>query len=125
MRKKTSKSIQLVLITSVLASCSQPQVQQPDANQQRIFMRADSTAEYTEVTNNYHQQGRHSAGGVGTGFLWFMAFRHMSGGFGYANSSLHPSSVSGTNAAKSSAFKAQRGGFGRSARSSRSSSFGS
>ena len=126
MRKKASKSIQLVLITSVLASCNQPQTQvKPDENKQRVFMRADSTAEYTEVTNNYNEQGRHSSGGVGTGLLWFMAFRHMSGGFGYANSSLHPSSVSGTNAAKSSAFKAQRGGFGKSSSLSRSSSFGS
>lgn len=126
MRKKVSKSVQLVLITSVLASCNQPQAVKPvDEQKQRIFMRADSTAEYTEVTQNYQEQGRHSSGGIGSSLLWFMAFRHMTGGMGYANSSLHPSSVYGTNAAKTSAFNAQRGGFGKSAQVSRTPTAGS
>lgn len=112
MRKPSAKNIQLVLITSVLASCAQPQPQADD--RQRVYMRADSTAPYTEVTDNY-RQGSHGVGGLGSSLLWFMAFRHMGGVLGYANNSLHPQSVAGTNTAKAAAFKAQRGGFGKSA----------
>lgn len=125
MRKSTSKSIKLVLITSVLASCGQPQGQQSINDNQRVFMRADSTAQYTEVTDNYKQGNSGGGMGMGTSLLWFMAFRQMSGGMGYANNSLNPQSVSGTNAAKASAFNAQRGGFGKSATSSPRSSYGS
>lgn len=118
MRKTTSRSIQLVLITSVLASCGQPQGQQNTGDSQRVFMRADSTAQYTEVTENY-KNGNGSGGmGMGSSLLWFMAFRHMGGGLGYANNNLNPQSVVGKNAAKASAFNAQRGGFGKSAVSS-------
>lgn len=123
MRKTTTKSIQLVLITSVLASCVQSHHEQSTEGKQRIFMRADSTAAYTEVTNNYTQQ--HSRGGMGSALLWFMAFRHLGGGFGYANNSLHPQSVVGTNAGKAAAYQTQRGGFGRSAASAPRSSYGS
>lgn len=119
MRKSSAKNIQLVLITSVLASCAQPQQQDI---RQRVFMRADSTAAYTEVTDNYRQA--HGHGGVGSSFLWFMAFRHMGGVLGYANNSLHPQSVSGNNATKAAAFNAQRGGFGKSASSTPRSSVG-
>jgi len=118
MRKKTSRNIQLVLITSVLASCAQPNTQGNSDGGQRVYMRADSTAQYTEVTDNY-KQGNSSAGmGMGSSLLWFMAFRHMGGGLGYANNNLNPQSVVGTNAAKGQAFNAQRGGFGKSAVSS-------
>lgn len=123
MRKAATKSIKLVLITSVLASCAPQKDQQYNEGKQRIFMRADSTAAYTEVTDNYSQG--HSGGGMGSALLWFMAFRHLGGGFGYANSSLHPQSVAGTNAAKAAAYQAQRGGFGRSAASTTRSSYGS
>ncbi|MBD1430075.1 hypothetical protein [Sphingobacterium litopenaei] len=123
MRKTTTRNIQLVLITSVLASCAQPDPNQSVEGKQRVFMRADSTAPYTEVTNNYHQGGHGS--NMGSSLLWFMAFRHMGGMMGYANNSLHPQSVAGTNSAKASAFKAQRGGFGKSSVSSPRSSFGS
>lgn len=123
MRKTAAKSIHLALITSVLASCAQPNDQQSADGKQRVFMRADSTAAYTEVTNNYTQG--HSRGGMGSALLWFMAFRHLGGGFGYANNSLHPQSVVGTNAAKAAAYQAQRGGFGRSAASTPRSSYGS
>lgn len=127
MRKKTSRNIQLVLITSVLASCGQPQVQKDSSDSQRVFMRADSTAQYTEVTENY-KSGNNSGGmGMGTSLLWFMAFRHMGGGLGYANNNLNPQSVVGKNSAKASAYSAQRGGFGKSASSTSSprSSYGS
>ncbi|TDQ79834.1 hypothetical protein [Sphingobacterium yanglingense] len=122
MRKPSAKNIQLVLITSVLASCGQPQQKTDD--QQRVYMRADSTAAYTEVTDNY-RQGHHGTGGLGSSLLWFMAFRHMGGVLGYANNSLHPQSVSGTNAAKAAAVNAQRGGFGKSAASAPRASSGS
>jgi len=117
MRKNTTRNIQLVLITSVLASCAQPNANQANSDKQRVFMRADSTAQYTEVTNNY-QQGNGGGMGMGSSLLWFMAFRHMGGVLGYANNSLHPQSVAGTNAAKAAAVNAQRGGFGKSAVSS-------
>ena len=127
MRKKASKSVQLVLITSVLASCSQSTPQKKDEDLQKVYMRADTTAPYTEVTENYHANSSHSGhgGGMGSSFLWYMAFRNMGGGLWYANNNLRPESVVGNNAAKASAFKAQRGGFGKSARSSHRSSFGS
>lgn len=123
MRKKASSAIKLVLITSVLASCGTSQTP-PDEKKQRVFMRADSTASYTEVTNDYKDQHR-TGGGIGTSLLWFMAFRHLGGGMGYANNNLNPSSVSGTNAKKSAAYQAKRGGFGNTAASSKSSSVGS
>jgi len=122
MRKTAAKSVQLVLITSVLASCAQPQSQQGGEAKQRVFMRADSTAAYTEVTDNYSQE--RSGLGMGNALLWYMAFRHLGGGLGYANNNLHPQSVAGTNAAKAAAFQAQRGGFGRTAVSSPKSSYG-
>lgn len=127
MRKKTAKTIQLVLISSVLASCAQPQMQAGNTtDRQRVFMRADSTAQYTEVTENY-KSGSSSGGiGMGSSLLWFMAFRHMGGMMGYSNNNLNPKSVVGTNAAKSAAFQAQRGGFGKQATStSPRSSYGS
>ena len=45
--------VSLVLITSVLASCSKPQEETTD--KQKVFMRADSSAPYTEVTQQYQQ----------------------------------------------------------------------
>lgn len=117
MRKNTARNIQLVLITSVLASCAQPNANQGSDDKQRVFMRADSTAQYTEVTNNYNQ-GNGGGMGMGSSLLWFMAFRHMGGMLGYSNNNLHPQSVAGTNAAKAAAVNAQRGGFGKSAVSS-------
>lgn len=123
MRKAAAKSLQLVLITSVLASCARHQARQGNEGEQRVFMRADSTAAYTEVTDNYAQE--RSGMGMGNAFLWYMAFRHLGGGFGYANNSLHPQSIAGTNAGKAAAYQAQRGGFGRSAASAPRSSYGS
>jgi len=122
MRKKASKNIQLVLITSLLASCGQVDQQKGEAKQ-RVFMRADSSAPYTEVTDNYNNNNR-SGSGLGTGLLWFMAFRHMGGAMGYANNNIHPSSVAGSNVNKAAAFKAQRGGFGNTVNNRSSSSVG-
>lgn len=127
MRKKITKPIQLVLITAALASCGQAQQQPKEgegSQKQRVFMRADSTAAYTEVTDKYQKQQTNS-GGMGSAFIWYMAFRHLGGGLGYGSNSIHHSSVVGTNVNKASAFAASRGGFGKSARMSKSSSFGS
>jgi hypothetical protein len=121
MRKKTATTIQLVLISSVLASCSKD-VPENHSTAQKVFMRADSTAPYTDVTKDYQQQ-YNSGGGMGSALLWFMAFRHLGGGLGYATNGLHPSSVNGTNTAKAAAYT--RNGFGQKAQASRSSTYGS
>lgn len=119
MKKRSSKAVQLVLITSLLASCNKP-VEKNKSVQQKVFMRADSTAQYTEVTDQYRSSG---GGGMGSALLWYMAFRHLGGGMGYANNNLHPNSVVGTNTAKANAYAAStRGGFGKTATVSNKSS---
>lgn len=114
--------VSLVLITSVLASCSKPQEEITD--KQKVFMRADSSAPYTEVTQQYQQQ---SGGGMGMGsaLLWYMAFRPMMGGaMGYTSNGLAHQSNVGSNTKKANAVKTQaaRGGFGSSAKSSTATS---
>lgn len=119
--KRASQLVTLVLISSVLSSCTKrEEAPAVTNNSQKVYMRADSTAQYTDVTENYAQnQGHHNShmGGMGSTLLWFMAFRSLSGGMGYANQGLHPQSNVGTNTAKSNAMKSQaiRGGFGSSA----------
>ena len=112
MKKRSSTTVQLVLISSLLASCSKPTQEVQDAKQ-RVYMRADSTAQYTEVTQQYQ---RHHGGGMGNTLLWYMAFRHLGGGMGYNSPGIHRSSVVGTNTGKSSHIS-QRGGFGSTSRS--------
>ena len=119
MNKKTKRSSQvvtLVLISSLLSSCMQQEENPTNANTQRVFMRADASAPYTEVTEQY-AQNQSSMGNMGTSLLWFMAFRGLTGGMGYASRGLHQQSNVGTNTAKSNAMKGQaiRGGFGSSA----------
>ena len=114
--------VTLVLITSVLASCSKPQEEKTD--KQKVYMRADSSAPYTEVTQQYQQQ---NSGGMGMGsaLLWYMAFRPMMGSaMGYTSNGIAPQSNVGTNTAKSNAVKTQaaRGGFGSSAKETSASS---
>ncbi|HUH25259.1 MAG TPA: hypothetical protein VLY87_01405 [Flavobacterium sp.] len=118
MKKRSSKAVQLILITSVLASCNKPVAKTENENKQRVYMRADSTAQYTDVTNQY-QQRSHSSG-MGNTLLWYMAFRHLGGGMGYASSGLNSQSVVGKNSAKANAYNkaTTRGGFGSSARNS-------
>jgi len=116
---KSSKTVQLVLITSLLASCNKPKTEQ-ETNNQKVYMRADSTAQYTDVSNQYKQQNSHG-GGMGNALLWYMAFSHLGRGMGYASPGLHPNSVSGTNAAKAKAYEStKRGGFGNSAKTKES-----
>lgn len=122
MKKKSSISVQLVLITSLLASCQKPNDTQ--VNGQRVYMRSDTTAPYTEVTQNYNNS--RGGSGFGSAFLWYMAFRHLGPGMGYASNGIHPQSVSGTNTAKANHYKsAVRGGFGSKAQSNVSKSSGS
>ncbi|MBA5793116.1 hypothetical protein H1R17_08895 [Flavobacterium sp. xlx-214] len=120
MKKRSSKAIQLFLISSVLASCNKPVAKQENQPQQKVFMRADSTAQYTNVTQQYHQSSH--TGGMGNTLLWYMAFRHLGGGMGYASSGLNPNSVVGKNTAKANAYSktTTRGGFGKSAYNSNS-----
>ena len=73
MKKRSSKAVQLILITSVLASCSKPAPKAETDAKQQVFMRADSTAPYTNVTDQYQQ--RSHSGGMGSALLWYMAFR--------------------------------------------------
>src|SRR5690554_4543872 len=119
MKKRSSKAVQLLLITSVLASCNKPAPKTENEVKQQVFMRADSTAQYTNVTQQYDQQRSHS-GGMGSALLWYMAFRHLGGGMGYASSGLKPQSVVGTNTAKANAYNktATRVGFGSTAKKS-------
>ncbi len=119
--KKASKVVTLVLISSVLSSCMNREEAPVMNNAQKVYMRADSTAPYTDVTSNYSSNsGGSHHGGMGSSLLWFMAFRSLTGGgMGYASQGLHQQSNVGTNAAKAQAYKSQtvRGGFGKSASS--------
>ena len=122
--KRASKVVTLVLISSVLSSCMNREEAPIDTHPQKVFMRADSTAPYTDVTENYAAQNNSHFGGMGSSLLWFMAFRSLTGGMGYASPGLHQQSNVGTNAAKAKAYKGQtiRGGFGKSSSSSSVSS---
>lgn len=119
--KRASKVVTLVLVSSVLASCMKRVEEAPETNNaQKVFMRADSTAPFTDVTENYAQNNNQSmTGGMGSSLLWFMAFRSLTGGMGYASPGLHQQSNVGTNTAKANAMKGQtvRGGFGKSSAS--------
>jgi len=113
MNKKSSKMVSLVLITAALASCSKPQNEQ---EKQKVFMRADSSAPYTEVTEQYNRGGM----GMGNALLWYMAFRPMMNGAGFMSNGIATKSNVGTNTFKENAMKSQtaRGGFGSAAKAS-------
>ncbi|MEC4115471.1 MULTISPECIES: hypothetical protein [Myroides] len=122
MRRKSSKAVSLVLITATLAACSKPQENQEQ--KQRVYMRADSSAPYTEVTDQYQQQ-RSGGMGMGSAFLWYMAFRPMmGGGMGYTSQGIAPQSNVGNNTHKANAYaktQSARGGFGKTATAKNSS----
>ena len=113
MKKRSSKAVTLILITSVLASCNKPKAENEEISQ-KVFMRADSTAPYTEVSQNYSQHNN-GGSGMGSALLWYMAFRHMGGGLGYASGGLNQQSVVGNTPAKAQAYNkaVSRGGFGK------------
>lgn len=121
--KKSSKAVTLVLISATLASCAKVSKEE---ERQRVFMRADNSAPYTEVTDQYEQQRRSGGMGMGSALLWYMAFRPMmGGGMGYTSNGISPQSNVGKNTAKANAVKTQktaRGGFGTSAKSQSASS---
>lgn len=123
--KRSSKTVTLLLITSVLASCNKPKAENEEITQ-KVFMRADSTAPYTEVTQNYSEQ-RTDGSGMGSTLLWYMAFRHMGGGLGYASGGLNQKSVVGNNPSKAQAYNkaVSRGGFGKTSTSVSHSKAGS
>jgi hypothetical protein len=121
MKKRSSKAVSVVLITAALAGCAKPQEEKE--LKQRVFMRADESAPYTEVTEQYGSQ--HRGGGMGSALLWYMAFRPLMGGnMGYASQGLAAQSNVGKNAAKANSLKTQtaRGGFGTTAKSGTSAS---
>ena len=107
---KKSKAIQLVLITAALASCNKKQHDDWNTKGSKTYVRADSTAPYAR---SHH--------GIGTGLLWFYAFRPY---YGYRNgifgrSGFYSNNISsrsnfGSNTTKSNSY---RGGFGRVSRS--------
>ena len=104
---KKSKFISLVLITAVLASCGQSQ-REIKAKEQKVYMRADSTAPYQQAHTHRYTHG--------SSFLWFYAFHafgsYRNGSFarsGYYSSGLGSRANTGANYAKSSVI---RGGFG-------------
>lgn len=136
MPRKCSSIVSLVLVSSVLASCNQltsenkkQTVVNNNKDVQKVYMRADSSAPYTDVTQQYNPDHQTRRSGMGLSpILWYMAFRSMGSGMGYQSNNLAPRSNYGNNVAKSNAFKsanaskASRGGFGSSSKSSRVSS---
>jgi hypothetical protein len=104
---KKSKLVRLVLITSALASCNKPQKTWENGN--KVYMRSDTTAPYTQ--SHFH--------GVGIGG-WYYAFRpygiyrddFWGGGYsraGYYSDALTSRSNIGSNGVKGSI---ESGGFG-------------
>ncbi len=108
---KKSKFVSLVLITSALASCHKDPVK--DKNEQKVFMRSDSTANYSHA---------HCHNGSNA-WLWYYAFRpygyHNGVGYnhvGYYSSGISENSNMGYNHTKTShsSGNTSRGGFGHS-----------
>lgn len=110
---KKSKFIKLVLITSALASCHKEPLN--NTNDQKVYMRSDSTAHYSR-THCY---------GHGNGWLWYYAFRpygYYNGGYGsgnynhvgYYSGGISENSNLGSNHIKTShsSSHSSRGGFG-------------
>ena len=99
---KKSKVIHLVLITAALASCSKPK---PDWNSNEVYMRSDSTANYTRTHGHFIAP-----------LLWYYAFRPYGMYYGgrYHHSGYYSSSLSERSNIGISAMKgvAVRGGFG-------------
>ncbi len=108
---KRSKYVTLVLITSALAACNKAEKEEPNWDSNEVYMRSDTTAEYT-----------HTQGSFLPLFLWYYAFRPYgmfgANGFrhaGYYSGALSKSSNIGSSATKGAAI---RGGFGNSRSSS-------
>lgn len=105
---KKSKYINLVLITSALASCNKTKEKEWTSGEPKVYMRSDSTASYSRT--------HHS--GIGTAMLWYYAFRpygtYNNGTYhksGYYSGGIGEGSNIGHNTTKSGIV---RGGLGRS-----------
>lgn len=109
-----SKAIALVLITSLLASCHK---EEPDWDEQDVYMRGDSTAEYSHSHNNNNNNNM---------LLWYMAFRPYGvyhNGI-YSHAGMYSNSISHSSNVGRSSFKSassSRGGFGSSSHGSSAS----
>lgn len=99
MRK--SEFIKLVLVAAVITSCNN----QKGKEDKRVFMRSDTTANYSHVRGGFHG-----------GYLAFIPYGlYMNNRYaraGYYSSAIHQSSNIGSNAFKGNVV---RGGFGSSA----------
>jgi len=105
---KKSKSIKLVLITAALASCYQQKKEG-----RKVFMRSDTTANYSRVNTQTENEG---VSGSGSHSTWYYAFRpygYYSGGeytrYGFYSSGISEHSNIGSNSFKG---VVSRGGFG-------------
>ena len=101
---KKSKYVGLVLITAALASCNKEK--EWNADEPKVYMRSDSTANYTR---SHH--------GIGTALLWYYAFRpygrYNNGVYnraGYYSGGISERSNIGANTGK---YGIIRGGFGK------------
>lgn len=108
---KKSKYIHLALVAASISSCSTKE-QNPNARQ--VFMRADSTALYSEVTTEVEEIEESSrTGRLIPAYFAFKSYGYMSGGK-YVRSGFYSNGVSenanlGKNSTKSAII---RGGFG-------------
>lgn len=98
---KKSKIIKLVLVSATLSSCGH----QPTKPERKVYMRSDSTADYTPTSNHAH----------GGGFYVFRPYGIFSGNSyrraGYYSGAIHESSNIGHSSFKGATI---RGGFGHS-----------
>lgn len=103
---KKSKSVQLLFVTGLLASCTPQPGDEWAANEKKVYMRSDSTAPYSRSS------------GFFTGFLLYNAFRpygfYSNGTYqkaGYYSDAISSKSNVGRNSFKGNVV---RGGLGRS-----------
>ena len=98
---KKSEFIKLVLVAAVISSCNQQQ----GKSDKRIYMRSDTTANYSHVRGGFH-------GGYFPFIAYGLFMNNRYSRAGYYSSSIHESSNIGSNAFKGNVV---RGGFGSSA----------
>lgn len=102
MRKQSTKAITLMFIASLALSTTSCNNKGSNSNGQKVYMRADSTAKYSETSSAV------SHAGTGGGFLTtYLLFRALNGGsgLGFASNGISASSNVGTNAVKTNAYQ--------------------
>jgi hypothetical protein len=106
---KKSKYIQLALVAASVSACS---TKEQNPNNRQVYMRADSTAQYTEVSELLTEEGS-STSRVLPMYLVFKSYGYVKGynyvRSGFYSHGLSESSNIGGNSTKSSIV---RGGFG-------------